>query len=127
MKRPRGGANGKPASAEADCVLVVESAWAGTAGMSRTAQAVAANAWDKTVESNCRRETLMSSIAILLLGDRRRMIFRSMGKVKYGGRDVKVNVADHKIGQVWVITSWPFWRIIRKAAAATGDRINEFK
>jgi hypothetical protein len=99
--------------------------------MTKTAQAVAANAWGKTTESNCRRETLMSSIATLLLGDRRRMIFRTFRKVKYGKRRVKVNVIDHKIGQVWVITSGPraadFGADCPESGAETGGRINEFR
>jgi hypothetical protein len=85
--------------------------------MTKTAQAVAANAWGKTTESNCRRETLMSSIATLLLGDRRCMIFRTFRKVKYSDGGVKVNVTGHKIGQVWAIT---LGRIVRKIGRPTG-------
>jgi len=92
----------------------------------------------------------MSMIAILLFGllfgDRRRMIFPTMRKVKYGKSTVKVNVSNDKIGQVWAITfermtgismtgismtgifmTGIFARIIRKAAAATSGRINEFR
>ncbi len=77
----------------------------------------------------------------LLFGDRRRMIFPTMRKVKYGKATVKVNVSNDKIGQVWAITfermtgismtgifmTGIFARIIRKAAGATSGRINEFR